>query len=137
MVEAGTAGWVEQAEDGLTYAAKIEKGELDPAPAESAEVFAAKVRASNDSHPSRIALAGRRVAVERAAVVRADQAPEHARALEPGQATFTAKRLFAATEGGIVELEQVKPEGKKSMEGRAFAAGVQGIKNAKVAWGRA
>ncbi|MBQ9000433.1 MAG: methionyl-tRNA formyltransferase [Eggerthellaceae bacterium] len=136
-VESGTARWTEQAEEGLTYAAKIGKGELDPTPEESAKTFVAKVRASNESHPSRITLAGRKVAVERAAAMRADMAPDNAQGLKPGQATFTAKRLFVAASDGIVELERVKPDGKKSMEGRAFAAGVQGIKNAQVTWGRA
>jgi methionyl-tRNA formyltransferase len=57
--------------------------------------------------------------------------------LQSGEAAFVAKKLLLGTAEGVVELEQVKPDGKKSMEGRAFAAGIQGIKKEKASWGRA
>lgn len=137
QVEAGSVCWTEQAGEGLTYASKIAKGELDFTAGEQVNQIVAKVRASNDSHPSRTSVEGRMVAVERARIADELLLGDAMPRLKAGEATFAMKRLVIAAEDGLVELEQVKPEGKKSMEGRAFAAGVQGLKNNTVAWGRA
>ena len=136
-VEDGSLSWTPQPEEGLTYASKIGKRELDFGPDGLVEDICAKVRASNDSHPSRIQVARKRVAVERAQVVTDVSAIPLEGGLAAGKAAFVAKRLLIGAADGIVELEQVKPEGKKSMEGRAFAAGIQGIKNKLVTWGSA
>lgn len=135
-VEKGSATWTPQAEEGVTYAQKIGKGELACSLDDDAWGFVSKVRASSDSHSCRIMLANRRLAVERARVLDGDVSAEVER-LEPGMATLSMKRLLLGTRDGIVQLEQVRPDGKKSMLAKAFAAGIQGIKNNKVMWGKA
>ena len=135
-LDEGRVQWTPQGESGLTYAEKIGKAELDFGPEDSVEAISAKVRASNDSHPSRAQVAGRRIAVLRARIVGPDE-PSAAVRLEQGRAALAAKRLVVAACDGLVEFEQVKPDGKAVMEGRAFAAGIQGIKNMQVEWGRA
>ena len=135
-VESGTAEWVEQSEDGLVYADKIAKGELDFAPEDPVRLICAKVRVSNESHPSKIAVAGKTIAVEQAQAVCLSDAPA-ASEIKAGEVAFIAKKLVIGAADGAVELQRVKPDGKKSMEGRAFAAGLQGIKNKNVTWGRA
>lgn len=134
-IQAGTAEWTEQGDDGVTYASKIQKGELDCVPTDSVEAAQAKVRAASDSHPSRIVIADRQLAVEEASVVSDDAVIKAVGDMQAGEATSAMKRLFIAFDDGVLELERVKPAGKKSMDGRSFVAGVQGMKGAKIAWG--
>ena len=51
-----------------------------------------------------------------------------------GQVLFAHKRLFLGAADGAVEVMEVKPQGKKRMDAKAFAAGVQGIKNTVLNW---
>lgn len=123
LAEIGEISWTDQSQDGVSYARKIEKGELDPLPEETVESVDAKIRASNASHPSRMVIAGRPIAIERASVVE-ECDPWYVEDLGAGEAMVAAKRLVAGASNGIFEIERVKPDGKKSMEGRAFAAGL-------------
>lgn len=134
QVEAGTVAWTTQEEEGVTYADKIAKGELDCLPTDAIAVAHAKVRASSESHPSRLAIAGRVLTVEAASIVEDEAVRQAIGDLGAAEATSVMKRLFIGFDDGIMELEQVKPAGKKSMDGRSFAAGVQGIKNARLVW---
>ena len=136
LVESGGATWTEQAAEGVLYAGKVEKGELDFGPEETARAIVAKVRAASDSRPAKAAVAGKTLSVERARIVRADELPGVGE-LESGQAAMVARRLVIGAADGAIELSRVKPDGKKSMEGTAFAAGLQGIRRRKAAWGRA
>ena len=52
-VENGAAEWTEQDEGQVTYASKLEKGDLDLDPADPAAVLARKVQASSAAHPAR------------------------------------------------------------------------------------
>ena len=135
-VAADTATWHEQSEEGTVYAEKIGKGELDFGIADTTFDICAKVRASNESHPSKTQVADKAIAVSRARAVRTEEIPGAER-LRAGEAAFIAKRLIICTADGIVELEQVKPDGKKTMPGSAFASGIQGVKGSTVAWGKA
>ena len=136
LVEAGRAVWEEQAAEGVVYADKIAKGELNPTPADDSRAFCAKVRAASAAHPARAEVAGKTLSVERARAVDDEQGLAACMGMEPGEARFAMKRLFAGVADGAVELLQVKPDGKKSMEAKAFAGGIQGIKNARIRWGR-
>lgn len=135
--EAGTISWTPQGEDGLTYAEKIGKGELALNPIDTAHRAAAKVRASSAAHPARAMVANRTLAVERAHIVEDEQGAALSENLKAGEAKFAAKRLFLGTAEGALELLQVRPDGKKSMDARSFAGGIQGIKNMQLTWGRA
>lgn len=137
QLEAGTIEWTDQASEGVTYAAKLAKGELALDPGDTAEDLCAKVRASSDAHPAHAEVAGRGVTVVRASVVRDEAGFSYADGLAPGEATFKAKRLFIRALDAPVELEELKPDGKKNMDARSFAAGIQGIKNNIIVWGRA
>ena len=130
----GEATWTVQDESEATYAAKLQKGDLNPTPSETARRACAKVRASSAGHPARANIAGRLVTIERASVPSDDIASALADELLPGQLLFRAKRLFARASDTVFEIEALKPDGKKSMDARAFAAGVQGIKNEPKRW---
>ncbi len=136
-VASGAATWTAQGEAGVVYAEKIAKGELALDVSDTAGLAVAKVRASSAAHPARATVAGRTMAVERAAVVDDELGLGLCADLQPGQARFAAKRLFLKAADGALELLQVRPDGKKSMDARSFAGGIQGIKNMQLTWGRA
>ncbi len=64
----------------------------------------------------------------------ADDAPV---ALVPGQAMLADKRLYLGCIEGILEVIEVKPDGKRAMEARAFAAGVPALRGEEGTWSRA
>ena len=129
--------WTEQPESGVTYAAKIEKSELALDVDDTAAGFCAKVRASSPAHPAHAQIAGRGVTVVRASCVEDEQGLELSSELQPGEGVFRAKRLFVMASDAPVEIEMLKPDGKKIMDARSFAAGIQGIKNSTITWGKA
>lgn len=133
-VEAGAAKWTRQDEARVTYAEKIAKGELNVSPAASAAENARRVQASGEAHPSRASIAGRAVTVLEARACAADEASEPARALRAGQAAFAQKRLYLGCADGALEVLAVKPDGKKPMDAKAFAAGAPALRTPDAAW---
>lgn len=136
VVEQGGAEWTFQDDAAATYAEKLAKDELYPDPAEPAAAMVRKVLASSEAHPARAVIAGRSATVERVALPDDERAAALCDGLEQGAVRFAAKRLFLGTDDGAVEVLSLKPDGKKSMDARAFAAGVQGIKAGGCTWGR-
>ena len=136
VVEQGGAEWTFQDDAAATYAEKLAKDELYPDPAEPAAAMVRKVLASSEAHPARAVIAGRSATVERVALPDDERAAALCDGLEQGMVRFAAKRLFLGTGDGAVEVLSLKPDGKKSMDARAFAAGVQGIKAGGCTWGR-
>lgn len=124
--------WHEQGAQGITYADKIAKGELDVSPWLETDVLLRRVQAAGSSHPCRCVIAGKPLSLLRAAAVSIDEVPGSL--LEPGQVCFAAKRLFLGCTEGVVEVISVKPDGKKAMAASAFAAGIQGIKQLGSMW---
>ncbi len=136
VVEQGGAEWTFQDDAAATYAEKLAKDELYPDPAEPAAAMVRKVLASSEAHPARAVIAGRSATVERVALPDDERAAALCDGLEQGAVRFAAKRLFLGTGDGAVEVLSLKPDGKKSMDARAFAAGIQGIKAGGCTWGR-
>ena len=136
VVEQGGAEWTFQDDAAATYAEKLAKDELYPDPAEPAAAMVRKVLASSEAHPARAVIAGRSATVERVALPNDERAAALCDGLEQGAVRFAAKRLFLGTGDGAVEVLSLKPDGKKSMDARAFAAGIQGIKAGGCTWGR-
>lgn len=69
QIEQGVDSWTKQNEEHVTYAHKIEKGELNIAPGHTAQEALRKVRASSVSHPSRCAIAGKSITLVRLTVL--------------------------------------------------------------------
>ena len=122
-----------QAEALVTYAEKIAKGELNLDPAESAVANDRRVRASGAAHPARAVVAGRPLTVLAARV--ADDAP--ADRLGSGAAALIANRLLLGCAEGVLEVTEVKPDGKRAMDARSFAAGVPALRGEEGTWSRA
>ena len=137
LVEDGSVQWVEQPESGVTYAEKIEKSELILDPEDGAWKNVARVKASSEAHPARVVVEGRALTVLDARRAEDEEAAQSCAALVSGQAVFARKRLLARASEGLVELTSVKPDGKKAMDARSFAAGIQGVKGKILSWGRA
>ena len=128
-VENGAAEWTEQDEGQVTYASKLEKGELDLDPADPAAVLARKVQASSAAHPARCVLAGRGVTVLSGQEAESDgPAAGLTEGLAPGQARFSGKRLLLGCAEGAYEVRDLKPDGKQAMDARAFAAGAAALR---------
>ena len=131
QIEAGTVEWTPQDPFFATYAEKISKREFFLDPEQDADTLALKVQASSPAHPARCCIAGRNatvVAAERVAsrLQRADLS------LEAGQVAVEGNQLYLGTVGHPLRVLQVKPDGKRTMEGSQFAAGLQGR---ELAWG--
>ena len=132
----GSLEWTIQDESLVTYAQKIEKGELDIAPEMSANEALLKIRASSENHPAKCSIGGKDVTVVSAMLADSGaDAPQAIEQIEAGQVLFVAKRLYLGFSDGALELMRVHPSGKKQMSARDFAAGLQGVKRGEVRWG--
>lgn len=114
----GSAAWIEQDESLVTHAAKIAKAELRLDPAVGALENIRRVMASSNAAPARCVIAGRPARVMRAAA--ADAASPSVAA-----GTFTVKggRVYMGCADGSFELISIKPDGKREMDAKSWAAG--------------
>lgn len=134
-VEAGVARWMPQDLEGVTYAEKIAKGELDLDPLASAEANERRVRASSAAHAARCVIAERGVTVTKARLLSSEEAAMGDFAFKSGEAAFARKRLvLGCAEKSVLEVERLKPDGKKEMDARAFCAGVPALRANEATW---
>ena len=119
-VEDGAAVWQAQDEASVTYADKIAKHELDLLPEDSVRTACLKVLAADDTHPAKCTIAGRDVALLSCGASDVS--------VPSGEARMLQGRLTLGFADGALTVDRVKPDGKAAMEGKAFAAGLQGIK---------
>ena len=134
QLEAGCIRWTRQDAEHVTYAEKIGKDELALSPADTVELACRKVRASSAAHPAHATVAGKDITVLAAQPAPAEQAEAACAGMEPGSVRFVAKRLYLGAADGAMELLEVKPAGKAAMAAKAFAAGIQGIKENTKTW---
>lgn len=112
----GSVAWTVQDESLVTHAAKIEKNELWLDPAVSALVNERRVLASSNAAPARCVLAGKPARVTRALVATGCD-------VAAGSLRIEGKRVYLGCADGVLELNAVKPDGKREMEAAAWAAG--------------
>ena len=114
--EEGELGFIEQAEDGATYAEKIEPGERRLDPQRPAAELAARVRALNPHVGTYLELEGdERLGVRRA------QAVEDG--IAPGGLEVRDGALLLGTAAGSLRLDVVQPSGGKPMAADAYLRG--------------
>ncbi|WP_294438927.1 methionyl-tRNA formyltransferase [uncultured Slackia sp.] len=133
-IEQGNVYWTRQDESQVAYAPKIEKGELNCDPADTAVTNLRRVQASSDAHPSKCSIAGKGVTIIAAKAAGEDL--DKSNAPDQGKVVFQAKKLYLGCADGPIEIIEIKPDGKKEMSAAAFASGVQGIKAGNVIWER-
>lgn len=132
LIETDSVKWTEQDPDKATYAEKIKKGELDLKPGNSSITNLRLAKASSPSHPSRIMINGRIVAVEGVSALddlsasRLSEVLHEYDASDPmGIALVVDDRLFLGSSDGFMEITQLKPAGKNSMDAQAYLRGAK------------
>lgn len=114
----GSAVWTEQDESLVTHAAKIAKAELRLDPAAGALENIRRVMASSNAAPARCVIAGKPVRVMRAAAVDAALP-----SVVAGSFTVKGGRVYMGCADGSLELISIKPDGKREMDAKSWAAG--------------
>jgi methionyl-tRNA formyltransferase len=117
QIEDGTYTWEQQDEDLVTYAEKVSKDETLLRPGLTSREFLRRVQASSHRAPARCVICGKTVAV-----IAAHPADD---VLEQGQVVIEKKRVLLGVKGRAIELDRVKPESKREMEARQWAAGLR------------
>ncbi|MCI9628677.1 MAG: methionyl-tRNA formyltransferase [Eggerthellaceae bacterium] len=134
-IEHGCARWVVQDENEVTYASKIEKGELDLSCNMDVEDAIRCVRASGVAHPAKCVVADRVVTlleadkVDDVSVIKSTGDVLHA-----GDVAFVGKKLYLICNNGALVVDSLKPDGKSAMDGKAFAAGNKDIREGRATW---
>ena len=115
-MEQGTAVWQEQDESLVTFAPKVTKQEMLLDPADSAQANLRSVQASRDAAAARLKAMGRGVRIMKAAPAQVE--------LSSGAVLFRQGHAFFGCADGSFEVLEVKPDGKRAMEARAWVAGI-------------
>lgn len=129
-IMAGSVKWTVQEEEKVTYAKKIEKRELWLSPEDDLNFAKLKIQASNEAHPSKCSINCRNVTI-----IKAVKSDDFDISLDCGKVLFVNKRLFLGFSNGLLEILEIKPDGKNIMDAKSFSAGVQNIKSGNVVWG--
>lgn len=129
----GATDWVAQDDTKATYAEKIGKGELHLDPRESARTNVLKVRASSGAHPAKCRVGKRSVTITKAKSVDGESEKLVA-GIACGEVRYLEKRLFFGASDGAFEVLEVRPDGKSLMDAKAFASGIQNIRDETLYW---
>ena len=116
----GTAPWTVQDESLVTHAAKISKAEMRLDPAASVCDNVRRVLASSDAAPARCVVAGK---AARIVLAQEAPAPSSISNLDAGAFAIHDKRLYMGCSDGIIEVLELKPDGKRAMDAASWAAG--------------
>jgi methionyl-tRNA formyltransferase len=111
----GTVTWTSQDDSQASYAAKITAADVALSPDLSIEQACRRVRASGRTAPSRAQIDGRPVSVE--LLARTEES------LAPGVVARCRDGLRLGFADGALKLVRLRPSGKSSMDGAAFARG--------------
>ena len=124
-IQSGTVTWLEQPEEGVTYADKVDKAELALSPAVSVQTNIRRVLASTLQAPARC-LIGERVA-RSVTILGAEPVTSGVEARidtsAPGRVFSLNNQLIFTTVDGSFAVTSLKPDGKKAMDAGAFVAG--------------
>ena len=114
----GTAVWCEQDESLVTHAAKISKAEMRLDPSAGVQDNVRRVMASSDAAPARCVVAGKPARVMGAAPAGPD-----APSVPEGSFAVQGSHVYLGCADGVFELISIKPDGKREMDARSWAAG--------------
>ncbi len=117
QLEAGTVEWMRQDDSRATYAHKVEDVDLALHPELTTEQALRRVRASSASARSKMIVCGKRIDVI--------AATESFVSALPGRIVFDGTALVAGFSDGAITLDTVRAEGKRPIEGHAFACGAR------------
>lgn len=115
----GTIKWMAQDESLVTYAHKIDKKEMRLNPEDDGMTNWHRIQASTDAQPARLVIAGKGLRALSGGVLEGDD-------LKPGEVYVEDERLFLGCSNYILELFEVKPDGKRAMSAKEWLAGLRG-----------
>lgn len=121
----GTAVWTEQDETLVTYAPKIEKSEMLLDPTQDIAYNLRRVQASTDAAPARCRVGEKGVRILKAQQTEADAELNFATNVKPGEVLIAHGHILLGCADGLLEVQIVKPDGKRAMEARAWATGLK------------
>jgi methionyl-tRNA formyltransferase len=116
-LESGGVAWVDQDEELATFAPKVTSADLELDPGLSVETLLRRVRSSTPSARARACIDGRSITVVKAR--RSDMS------VPPGRVLVGKNELVLGCLDGAILAEEVRPEGKASMDGACFARGAR------------
>lgn len=125
-IASGEVVWTRQDGSAATYAPKVSRADVALDPTLGVEEADRRVRASSDSAPCAVRLAGARVRV-----IAAEPA---GRDVAQGEAVSSERGPAIGLRDGALELTEVRPEGRADMPGPAYARGVRAW---PIRWGSA
>lgn len=113
----------------MTYADKLDKSELVLSLEDDVCKAQRKVQSSDSSHPCKCIIGNKTVTIVQAKAVKSGD-------VSAGDVKVFNKKLFLGFKDGMLQIEKVKPDGKKLMDGFSFSSGLQGLKNNGVRWSK-
>lgn len=125
-IESGEAKWTSQDEKHVTYASKLEKGELDLYPSYSTARNIRNVRASTPPHPSKATIGDKVCIIDEVKPLdnSKDRPFEEDSTADPqGRYLIKDGRLFLGSVDGWLEVTSIKPTGKRLMDVKDFLRG--------------
>lgn len=127
LFQSGALVWKKQDESLATYAHKISKSDVALSPKLDAEEFVRRVRASSSSAPARLMLAGVGTVVLHASVVahRGENIFDMPESIEEGRIAVVKHAVYLGCSNGVVELIEIKADGKKAMSADEYARGAR------------
>lgn len=124
QVSSGYARWNVQDDSQSTYAPKLEKRELWLDPKDSYISAYRKFLASSSSHPSKVSLNGRNCTISKANLIDEKDISEIvSEKFVEGDLISKGKRLFLGFKDGLIEILELKPDGKNNIDASSFLAG--------------
>lgn len=117
-IGAGTCVWTEQDDESATYAHKITRADVALDPGLSVSESLRRIRASSDSAPIRLTLAGKNVRVLEAQEVETES-------VVGGAVECTRAGLVIGVADGGIRLVSVKPDGKGVMRAADWMCGLR------------
>jgi methionyl-tRNA formyltransferase len=117
-IEGRTVVWTPQDESDATYAEKISRSDVALVRGLAAADALRRVRASKDSAPCRVTVAGREVTL---LDVRTADLPDPS---DDGSVRIDRTGLYLGVADGWIAVERVRPQGKGDMDALSWARGV-------------
>lgn len=120
-IEAGTATYTPQPDDGVTHAAKLTIDDAHVRWAETADEVDRRIRGCTPAPGAWTMFRGQRLKILRAQVAEDGSVD----VTEPGAVVAGKRTVHVATGAGAIELATVQPHGKKAMAASDWARGVR------------
>jgi methionyl-tRNA formyltransferase len=118
QIQQGTVTWTVQDESLVTYAAKIDRTDVELAPHLAVVDALRRVRASSRQAPCRATVDGTNMTIVKASSAVAEQ-------VGIGDVVVVDGEIIIGLADGAIRLDQIRPEGRQTMDGSSFVRGTR------------